>query len=572
MKVNPLSVFFTEWVEKHLEGVPPLFLYEAISPPPSFDLAHQAMGLFPLARFKLFQKGEIASFAQDLLLQMKKKGLPPEVQSLSAHGPYLNISYTPEFLQKTALTLPLSPPTPLPLPKTMVEYSQPNTHKELHVGHMRNLCLGHSLVNLLRFWKVETIAATYPGDLGTHVAKCLWYLKKINREPLPSGDGDRGKWLGEIYTKAYLEFEGLGEKAPHGELSSILHELHQKEGEYFKLWKETRAWSLEQMEEVYRWARVSFDHWFFESEVDEASVALVKKLFSKGQLVKDDGAIGMDLREDKLGFLLLLKKDGTGLYATKDLELARLKVQDFGIGRCLYVVDNRQEYHFKQVFKAIEKSSLVEGCEFVHLSYEMVVELKGGTMSSRQGNIIPMTDLIQRMEKEVKERFLCRYEKEWSDQEIQNTASVIAVGAIKYGMTRMDHNRKIIFDMDEWLKLEGETGPYLQYVCARINRLLEKSRESSLKKDDDQKGSSHPLEQKILLHLCAFLEVLLKSTQELKTHYLCSYLYDLGKLFNQFYGQCPILENPFRIALSRRVLETMEKGLSILGIEAPERM
>ena len=190
--------------------------------------------------------------------------------------------------------------------------------------------------------------------------------------------------------------------------------------------------------------------------MDSPSVDLIKKYFAEGKLTKDQGAIGMDLSEDKLGFCLLLKSDGNGLYATKDVLLAQEKFKEFDIQKNLYIVDVRQSLHFKQVFKVLEKVGFEESKSCHHIDYEFV-EVPDGAMSSRKGNIVPLMDLIKNMENTITKNYLEKYRGDWSDEEISSTAKDIANGAIKYGMVRMDNNRKIVFEMDEWLKLDGES-------------------------------------------------------------------------------------------------------------------
>ena len=178
-------------------------------------------------------------------------------------------------------------------PPFLIEYSQPNTHKELHVGHMRNLCFGHSLTLLFQYCGCPVVSCTFPGDVGTHVAKCLWYLKHYNQDPIP--ETNRGEWLGKLYTKAHKKLEDEKgdprEESNRKQITEILKQIEQKQGDFFELWKETRQWSIELMEDIYKWAGVSFDKWYWESDVDSDSVKLVKKLLNEGQLVEDQGLL-----------------------------------------------------------------------------------------------------------------------------------------------------------------------------------------------------------------------------------------------------------------------------------------
>ena len=574
---------------------------EALVEAPSSVLGDLAYGCFSLAKQFKKSPAEIAKRLADVLATQEKTeksssaGQVSCLRSAQAVGPYLNLFFTaatyerlllnpivtpsnqPEIDPKTSLGTYFQAPIYSETPRTMVEFSQPNTHKEMHVGHMRNLCLGDALIRLHRFAGYEIISSTYPGDVGTHVAKCLWYMKTHNKEDIPSEN--RGEWLGRMYSLAHLRLEeevGTPQEALNREaLTTILRQLEQKDGEYFELWKTTRAWSIDLMKQVYAWAEVSFDMWYWESDVDAESIKYVNSLFHQNKLVQSQGAIGMNLEAEGLGFCLLLKTDGTGLYATKDLELARRKFQDFKIEKSIYVVDLRQALHFKQVFKVLEKLGFPQANNCYHLQYNYV-ELPDGPMSSRKGNIIPITQLISKMQEIVKNNFLNRYVGDWSQEEIDLVASQVAKGAIKYGMLRIDTNKKIVFDMEEWLKIDGESGPFIQYSVARIQSLCLKF--------GYQPGPiqaellCHPTEKEILAHLLNFKSVVGRCVEGLSPSSLCTYLYQLAKKFNHFYHECSIGQaeteelKQARLKLVKASGEVLKTGLRLLGIPSPERM
>jgi arginyl-tRNA synthetase len=512
-------------------------------------------------------------------LEANLKTFPDFIKKAQALGPYLNFFFDFEVIAKRMLPAILNGSqfqTKLTFdsPKTMIEYSQPNTHKEMHVGHMRNLCYGDALIRLHRYAGFDIVASTFPGDVGTHVAKCLWYMKYHNTQPVPATR--KGSWLGSMYSTAHNKLEEERntpqEEKNREQLTMILKQLEQKSGEFYDLWKETREWSIELMNEVYKWAGVKFDVWYWESEVDSDSVKLAREYYEKGLFIEDKGCIGMDLTPYNLGFCMLLKTDGNGLYATKDIELARRKFQNYNIEKNLYVVDKRQEHHFKQVFKVLELMGFENAKKCHHLQYDFV-ELPDGAMSSRKGNIIPLEDLIVKMVQMIKDQYLARYLNEWTPETIEETAQIIAKGAIKYGMTRIDPNKKIVFDMAEWLKLDGESGPYVQYVCARINSMLAKlgdpkSEEISVTKVE---------EENLLAQLMNFQQTVQDSVEQYKPSVLTAYLFDLSKLYNSFYAECPVgsAEEPARstrLKISKATAETLKTGLSLLGIEVPARM
>lgn len=551
-------------------------LASLLAPTPNLDLGHIAFPTFSLAK----QTGEKPpEIAHKLKTNWKDKSL---IKDVAVAGPYINFFLDPESLAKIFLDdinatiffkLQMINEKPF-----LVEYSQPNTHKELHVGHMRNICLGQALIGALKYSGYNVIACTFPGDVGTHVAKCLWYMRYHNKENPPALG--KGEWLGKMYSLAHnlLEDQRGSEQEERNreQLTQILHQLEKKSGEFYDLWKETRQWSIDLMNEVYAWSGVKFDKWYWESDVDSDSVRLVKRLQSEGKLQTSEGAIGYDLTEEKLGFCMLLKSDGNGLYATKDLELARRKFSEFQPQKSILVVDMRQELHFKQVFSVFEKVGLGKKDDCYHLKYNFV-ELPEGAMSSRKGNIIPLTSLINQMRNTIKDNYLNRYANDWSSEEIETTANIVAQGAIKYGMNKMDSNKKIVFDMNEWLRLDGESGPYIQYAHARIQSLIEKQGGNQRVKPQWNK-LGHKLELALMLQLSQFNEVVVNSAKDFKTSSICSYLYDLAKTFNHFYQECPIgkLDDEMlkldRISLAKAVGLTIKQGLEILGIKAPQKM
>lgn len=574
-----LGTLIQSALQKQGHEVPLEDIYKAISASPKIDVGHLAyptFGLSKLLREKppLIAKGIVDHFPENDL-----------VQEINQAGPYLNFKLSTgaigsmvcepildgRFFQKA-----LTDETP----KTMVEYSQPNTHKELHVGHMRNLALGESLILLHRYCGYEIVSATFPGDVGTHVAKCLWYMKFVNTETAP--ETRKGVWLGKMYARASLLLEDLKgteeETAAKAIMTTILKQLEAGAGEYFDLWKETRAWSIAQMEEVYDWAGVEFDAWYWESTVDADSVKYAKENYEKGFFSESKGAIGIDLEEYHLGYAIVLKSDGNGAYLTKDLELARRKFQENGIEKSVYVVDKRQEQHFKQVFKILELMGFEQAENCHHLKYDYV-ELPDGPMSSRKGNIVPIMTLIEGMEAAIYENFLqAQIEKgEMKEAEAREIAAIVAKGAIKYGMVKIDTQKKIVFDLEQWIQISGNSGPYQQYVVARINSLLKKQGYEP-EGQIDWSLLSLSSEIDLLIKVSVFNDAVLNATQKYQTNQVTNYLYDLSKSLNGFYNDVnirdtedPVLKNT-RMALLDVVRKVETQGLALLGIAVPEKM
>ena len=523
-------------------GISPIDLAKKISSEFSFDFAESITQVGPFVNFRFSKKFIAEQVVQALVSE--------------------------EYFNRQLLFMP---------PRIMLEFSQPNTHKELHVGHMRNICLGLALTETFKYVGVPTVTATFPGDVGTHVAKCLWYLKHHNQEPVPQDA--RGAWLGAMYTKANNKLEEIA-SLPEGQeatavMSQILKQLERKEGEYYDLWKETRAWSIEQMEEAYNWAELKFDAWFWESEVDSDSVALVKQLHKEGKLIESEGAIGMDLTDDNLGFCMLLKSDGNGLYGTKDLFLAFRKFNEHELDKSIYLVDLRQSHHFKQVFKVLEHIGFAHAADCYHLPYNYV-ELPDGPMSSRKGNIVAINSLINGMRDYIRDHYLAKHVGIWPDAEIQEVADCIGAGAIKYAMNSYEPGSKVVFSLEEWLKLDGQSGPYIQYCAVRINSLIRKGEAEGIAPQFDFSLMTDE-EKLILLKLNEFNYIALGVCKTFKTNSLCTYLYEVAKLFNSYYANNRIVTedkalSAHRLMFSKVITLVLEHGLRLLGIKVPQRM
>ncbi len=556
-------------------------IYYLLSPAPSMEMGQLA---FPLFTFAKALRAAPQKLATDLAAALPENDF---IERATPAGPYLNLVLQTQKWG-TAVLMPILSHSffqrslTQATPKTMIEYSQPNTHKEMHVGHMRNLALGDALIRMHRYAGYNIVAATFPGDVGTHVAKCLWYMKNVNTEPAPAEN--KGAWLGLMYVKAnnLLEsIKGTDEEAPaKAKMTEILHQLEAGAGEYFDLWKETRAWSVAMMESAYEWANVKFDAWYWESDVDATSMAYAREMFAKGVLQESKGAIGLDLtdKDPNLGFAMFIKSDGTGLYLTKDVELARRKFEENGVESSIYIVDQRQAHHFRQVFEVLKRMGFKQAENCYHLQYDYV-EGKDGMFSSRLGNAVPLFDLIAEMESMVYTKYLAGMVNGgvMEAEEGHNIAKIVSKGAIKYGMLRIDPAKKITFDMDEWTELHGDSGPYQQYTYARIQSLL-------AKQGYDPHGPFDPSaldderEKELLVKASQFNDIVLMAAQQYRPNVLTAYLYDFAKVYNNLNNSVmikdiadPIIRNT-KMHLTCMVAEVIKTGLALLGIDVPKRM
>ena len=554
-------------------------IYRDIVPCPQPQLGQYAFKTFAIAKKAQKKPPELGAHLIGKMTSDKR------IVKAEQAGPYVNVTLSPGLLASAlskelgadGLVVTLKADTKH---RYLIEHSQANTHKELHIGHTRNTVLGDTLCRLLRHAGHHVHAENYHGDEGAHVAKCLWYLDKFGLKP-PAGE-DRGTWLGKVYVQAHAQIENASESEAEQyktEISVVLKEIEERKGRFYDLWKETRQWSLELFGKVYNWLDVEFDSDRCESDVSEESFEIVQKYFKQGVFIKSEGAIGADLSDQNLGFCLLLKTDGRGLYATKDLALALRRFHDLKPDTCVYVVDNRQSYHFKQVFATLAKMGFAEAKRCYHLAYEMV-ETKAGAMSSRKGNIVPILQLMSELQSRAAAIISERYSAEWDTATISKTAEKVAIAAVRYGMIKVEPESKIVFDLEHWVTLEGNTGPYMQYVYARMGSLLRKlgDRANLSLEKINWAPLTHVSEQQLLSHLAAFNEQVDTASEKLKPNLFATYTYDLARKFNSFYVDCPINSEPdpqiqaARIGLVTICKDYLGTALDLLGIPRLERM
>lgn len=539
--------------------------------PPDAAMGDFAYPCFVLAKGLRKKSVEIA---RELAAKIEPKGW---VKKVEVKGPYVNFFLNPEIFGQAVLEEIDKEGETYGTVKegrrkrVMVEYANPNTHKEVHVGHLRNFFVGHTAVNLLRAIGYDVIPASYINDLGTHVAKCLWALEKFHKEDKMPAEEDRISFLGQVYSEA-TRAEETDPKAKE-EISKIFHELEERKGPFLSLWRQTRKWSIDDLKKIYKELGLPINVWYFESELIKEAKKIIKGLIKKGLAVKSEGAIIVDLTEEGLAPNLLVKSDGTLLYNAKDLPLAIRKEDEYHPEKSIYVVDNRQSLAMKQLFATLRRMGFKK--ELIHLSYDFVT-LKEGVMSSRKGNIIRYETfrdiMIEMARAETKKRH-----PEWRERRIEKTARSIAFAAIRFEMLRHDPNKKIVFDMEKAVSFDGCTGPYLLYTFARIQSVLRKAPEG-IEPKINAAVLSHPLEHLLLNKLAKYPEVILYTAQDLKLDRLSEYLFDLAKTFAAFYHKVPVLQVDDkrivagRLALLWAVARVLRNGLENLGIETINEM
>ena len=562
-----------------------LEIFRTLEQPPEQKLGDYAFPCFKLAKALKSNPNELALKIKSTIESKNSQW----ISHLELKGAFLNTFINQQTLAKNFIPTILSGDnfsaisenSPKKSIRTMIEFSQPNTHKEFHVGHGRNVCLGDSLCRLYSYAGYQVVPVNYIGDEGTHIAKCLWGIKNYKgSDPLTEATPNKAEWLGQRYVEANNALKDASEEDKQkiqAEISLILKTLESKSGDEFELWKKTRQYCLDDFNSIYSWLDVHFDHFFYESEVSEASQEIVEEYIKKGLFIEDKGAIGFDMSDKKLGFFMARKSDGTTLYITKDLALAKVKFNQFNIQKSIYVVGSEQNFHFKQLFYALEKMGFEAAKDCYHLSYGMVVRPEG-KMSSRAGNSFTFLQLIKIVQDEI-QTYLDKYKNEWSEERILDTAHKLAVGAIKYGMLIADPNKEIVFDPKEWVSFEGNSGPYLMYSYARTQSILTKCLEQSYFSSTEHLNTlTHESERELLRALYDFNKTALYAAENYKPSTLAHHLFGMCKSFNRFYVEVSVLKaendqvRSARIALIESFALTLKTGLHLLGITPPDKM
>ena len=540
--------------------------------------------------------------AQEIAEAVKEViGTPKGISHVEAVRGYLNLYFVTEDFAERVIAAILQEKSRFGRGKpkherVMVEYAQPNTHHSFHIGHYRNAILGESLSRLVEFAGFETIRAAYPGDIGLGVITVLWIYEKFYKGQEPDGIHERGQWLLNLYVEAT---NMLTEKENETEDEKILREKYDAErrelyrkwdaGDRYTrdLWLETREWSLDELKEILLQIGIHIDTWFFESVEDEPSKAVVQELLDLGiatderpeggaVIVKIDEKLG--LKKEKYRTNVLLRNDGTTLYLTKDLSLAKKKFNEFGVDRSIYVVDVRQSLHFMQAFAILGLWGFEQAEKCYHLGYGFV-SLPGGAMSARKGRVVIFKDVadeaIRRFTETSKEK-----NPNLSDEQRAEVAETVGLGALAYAMLAVDNSRDTVFDMDVALSFEGRTGPYIQNAHVRASSILKKfesEQEASGKSASfDYELTSHEVE--LIELLSRFPNVVEDAANQYRPMIMATYAYDLASAFHSFYHAVPVLKSETdairdaRLRLVAAAKQTLANALDLLAIKAPEVM
>lgn len=482
--------------------------------------------------------------------------------------------------------------------KVMVEYSSPNTNKPLHLGHLRNNFLGFAVANILEANGYEVIKANLVNDRGIHICKSMVAYQHFGNGETPESSGLKGDHLAgkyyvifdQKYKEQIAELKAQGQSEEEAkknaplllEAQDMLRKWEANDSEVVALWKQMNEWVYAGFDKTYQRMGVSFDQYYYESNTyllgkDIVAEGLEKSVFFK----KENGSVWVDLTDEGLDEKLVLRGDGTSVYITQDMGTADLKYDDFGINKSVYVVGNEQDYHFDVLFKIMRKLGRPYGEGLYHLSYGMV-DLPTGKMKSREGTVVDADDLMQEMVDTA-----AQHTKElgkidgFNETQAAELYETLGLGALKYFLLKVDPKKRMLFNPQESIEFQGNTGPFIQYSHARIASILRKADQIGLEyrnADFSQISKVEESESGLIYLLNDFEKKIAQSGTDYSPAILAQYLFDLAKEYNRFYADLPIfLENDpgilaFRVALSAHTAKTLKKGMKLLGITVPDRM
>lgn len=544
---------------------------------------------FQLAAAEARQKGvkvNVSARAAELAQQIAEHvGQPEGFERVEATKGYLNLFFsTAEYTQRLVDdVLAQGSAYGCGAPRgeqLMVEFSQPNTHKAFHVGHLRSAILGDVLARILQCAGYEVVRANYPGDIGLHVIKWLWNYMNFHAGERP--DQDITQWMGKTYAEANRRLEE--NPALESEVRALYARWDRRDPDVVALWEETRQWSLNGFHDLYDQLDIRFDVYYFNSQAEQPGKAVVAELLEKGIATDErpDGPVIVKL-DEKLGLsgekyrvLVVLRSDNTALYATEDLALAKIKFADYPqLARSLYVVDVRQSLHFQQVFKTLELAGYewAERCQ--HIPYELVALPGNVVMASREGTVVLLEDLIREATRRALE-VVEQKNPELSAEQKKAIARAIGIGAIKYPMLARENTKIVTFDWEAALDFNGQAAPYIQYAYVRAGSILRKSGAPV----PPQQNFAYAMDQaeiQLVDVLSRLPKEVQRAAEEWKPLYIAAFAYSLAKQFNDFYNTCPVLqvEEPVRSARLRLVAaarQALGNSLALMGITAPEAM
>ncbi len=550
--------------------------------------------LFPLIKLLKSNPAAIGTELSAVLENVQFEGRPLVAATEVVQG-FLNIALTDAYWMGY---LPKASAAPLPKSgrRTVVEYSSPNTNKPLHLGHIRNNLLGYAVSQIKAEAGDEVVKVQIINDRGIHICKSMVAWQRYGNGETPESSGLKGdKLVGKYYVAydkackeeiATLMAGGMPEEEAKKqapillEAQNMLRAWEAGDVAVIDLWKTMNGWVYEGFNATYKRLGVDFNKNYYESQTyllgkDKVLEGVAKGVFTQ----KTDGSVWVDLREEGLDEKVLLRSDGTSVYMTQDIGTAIERYHEWQMDSTIYTVGNEQDYHFKVLFKVLDKLGYAWAKQCHHLSYGMV-DLPSGKMKSREGTVVDADDLIEEVIAAAKEKTNESGKLEgMSEAEKENLYRIIGLGALKYFILKVDPQKRMLFNPAESIDLQGNTGPFIQYSHARIRSIVRKAKDMGLKFSSGSPVTTlEDAERELLKLLLQYQEVVGEADARLSPALVCQYAYDLATAFNRFYHDCPVItENDenrraFRLQLSELTAATLKRSLGLVGIEAPERM
>jgi arginyl-tRNA synthetase len=540
------------------------------------------------ARQELDRTGKginVAQRAQELAARVADYlGTPPGFVRVEAVRGYLNLYYSSSDFSRRVVDTVLDKGRNFGRgtakgERVMVEFSQPNTHKAFHVGHLRSAILGDALSRILEFSGFEVIRSNYPGDMGLHVIIWLWNYLNYHQGEKPTDDITR--WMGDMYTEARRRLDENPDKEV--EVRELYARWDRRDPEIVSLWEETRQWSLDGFNQIYDILNIPFDRYYFNSQMEQPGKKVVDNLIDQKiaqderpdgpVIVKIDDILG--LKKEKYRVLVILRSDNTALYSTEDLALAIQKFEDYELDKSIYVVDVRQSLHFQQVFKTLEIAGYPWADRCLHIDYELVNLPGNVVMASRDGTVVLLEDLIREADQRALEA-VREKNPALNEREMREVAHAVGIGSLKFPMLARENSKVVTFDWQTALDFNGQAAPYIQYAHVRANSILRKM-EGSLPGPLTPQYPLEPAEIQLVDLISRLPGEIQRAADEYKPLQITNHVYELARAFNDFYTQCQVLKaqpevRDVRLRLVAATRQSIANLISLLGIEAPEVM
>ena len=567
--------------------------------------------VFPFVKAARKAPAQVAQEVGEKLLEQgtknQEQGL---IEKFNAVQGFLNLSiaqsYWVEQLQAIAENTEygqlsrLSPDSPIASspnkPLMMVEYSSPNTNKPLHLGHVRNNLLGYSIAKIQEANGWNVVKTNIVNDRGIHICKSMLAWQKFGNGETPESSGKKGDHLiGDYYVRFDVEYKaqikelmagGMDEETAKKEAplikeaQAMLVKWEQNDPEVRALWQKMNEWVYAGFDETYQQMGVGFDKIYYESDTYLVGKGEVERGLAKGDFYRrEDGSVWADLAQNGLDEKLLLRADGTSVYMTQDIGTAKLRFEDYPIDKMVYVVGNEQEYHFKVLSILLDRLGFPFGKELVHFSYGMV-ELPNGKMKSREGTVVDADDLMAQMIADAKEISKDKVNTlpDITEEEANEIARMVGLGALKYFILKVDPRKNMLFNPEESIDFNGNTGPFIQYTYARIQSVLRKAGSEAIRLLGDETMRLEEKELALIQRLVDYPAAVRQAGDEFSPAVIANYAYALACDFNSFYHDHSILneadehKRALRLVLAQTVAKVIKSAMSLLGIEVPNRM